>query len=153
MVELVGTECAWVEFFVGRVVALLTADDVVFAVGGGEMVLVAEIASHAARVCAGDEVGQIQLIEEGGVGLADLVVGLTRLLLCGVEGVEVFHQEFTTSEQALTRPGFIAVFPRDLVQSQWEVLVGVDGICDDLGDFFLVCWTQEVFRSLAVLQA
>ena len=41
LVEFVRAECARVEFFVGRVVALLAADDVIFAIGGSEVVLVA----------------------------------------------------------------------------------------------------------------
>lgn len=81
-----------------------------------------------------------------------LCVGLVQTSIRDVEGVRILHHKFASAEHACAWAFLIAVLGLDLVQGDWEVLVGVVQILHRGGEHFLVGWSEQVVGTLAVLQ-
>src|SRR5690606_2167175 len=96
---------------------------------------------------------QAQALEDLQVRTAVGHVGLIQTFIIDVKGVGILHDEFTAAQQASTWACFVAVLVLDLVQVNRQVLVRVVQVLNQQREHFLVAWSQDVVRSLAVLEA
>jgi hypothetical protein len=82
----------------------------VFASFGDEMVLMAKVTSHGSRIGMCDEIWDFKLIKKRGISIPHILVSLQSHICRMIEGVEVFHEEFFSSEKALPGAALITIF-------------------------------------------
>ena len=82
-----------------------------------------------------------------------LVVGLLQAFFAGVEGIGVFHNEFTRAHHAETRTGFITEFGLNLVQVQRQLTVAADVVAGQVGNHFFMGRANAEITVVAVFYA
>jgi alpha-amylase len=84
----------------------------------------AEIQTHAAENVA--------------VSLMHFTVGFDQTVFVQMEGISIFHGEFTTTHHTKARANFITEFGLDLIQVQWQLFVAVYFVTNQCSnDFFM----------------
>ena len=116
--------CAWRGGLgVGEVVAVLAADEEIFADVRQRHELVVDAAADRAGIRLDDHVVQAEAVEHALVRLVHHAVGLAHPLLVTVERVRVLHQELASAQQSVPRPELVAVLPLHLVDVHRQVAV------------------------------
>ena len=82
--------------------------------------------------------GEAEPREGAQIGGKHLVIGMARAGLIEVERIGVLHQEFARAHHAEARPHLVAELPLDMIEIEWQILVGAHGGAEDLGDHLLV---------------
>ena len=83
------------------------------------------------------------------MGLVDLV----EACLVAVEGVGVLHRELPHADQTCPGAGIVAPLRLDLVDQEWQPLVGVDLAAGDVRDGLLMGHGEDHVASDPVLEA
>ena len=139
-------------FDVGRVVAVLAPDEVVFADRGDGHELVVHVAAHLARLRLDRPERETAPFEDAVVRVEHLAVALAQRLGVDVERVRVLHQELAAAQQAEAGPELVAVLPVDLVEVHRQVAVRAVLLRDDRGDDLFGRRRQAVRGVLAVVE-
>lgn len=86
---------------------------------------------------------QSQLREKCTVNVADLIVSFLSFFEASIEGIQILHDEFATSEEPTTWSSLVTELVTDLVKTEGKVSVGGYEGSDEGSDFFFVCWCQD----------
>ena len=70
-----------------------------------------------------------------------------------MERVAVLHQKFTAAHDAEARTDFIAELGLNLVQVNRQLAVALYVTAHDIGNDFLVCWADDKFALMTILEA
>ena len=106
------------EFDVPGIVAVGASDDGVFTLVIGEMILVAQGATHIAGISTSLDVGNAEFFEEASICTSDLIIGNMGLLGRSVESVEIFHDKLFGTQKTSSGPLFIAVLAANLIETE-----------------------------------
>ena len=136
---------------VGAVVALGAREDRVFAGFGEHHELVRLGAADVAGVGLDLGVAQAAAGEDPPVGPLHGAVGEIEVLVVGVEGVGVLHQELAPPHEAESGSDLVAELGLDLVHVDGQLFVRGHGSADDVGDDLLVGRTEAELTVVPIL--
>ena len=114
---------------------------------------VAEVAADRTGVGAHRDRLEAETGEGAQIGGEHAVVGMAGAGFVQIEGIGVLHQEFTAAHHAETRPHLVAELPLDVIEIEWQVLVGLHISPKNLGDHFLVGRAEQHVAFVPVLDA
>ena len=115
--------------------------------------LVAEIAADRAGIGAHGDRSQTETVEGAQIGGKHLVVRMNSAFLRQIEGIGILHHEFARAHRAEARADLVAELQLNMIEVQRQVLVGLDGRAEDIGDHLLIGRTIEHRPVLPVLDA
>ena len=137
---------------VREVVAVLAADEEIFADVGQRHELVVDAAADRAGIRLDDHVVQPEAVEHSLVRLVHHAVGLAHPLLVTVERVRVLHQELSCTQQPVPRPELVAVLPLHLVDVHGQVAVGRELLLHQRSRDLLLRRTEDELPTVTILQ-
>lgn len=140
-------------FHVGGVVAAGAVDDGVFAGGGDDLELLAQVAADGAAVGGHGTVGQAEAVEDAAVGLGHDLVARLGSSLVAVEAVGVLHGELAPPHQAEAGTALVTELRLDLVEILWQLFVAAQLLASDVSDHFFAGRLDDEVAAMAVLDA
>ena len=116
------------------------------------MKLVRDTAANGAAVGLYRAKPETQPGKNTAVGVVHHLIGLIQRSLVDMEGVGIFHQEFTGTHHAETWPDFVTELGLNLVVIHWQLFITADLAACDISDDFFMRRAEAEFTLVTVME-
>ena len=140
-------------FDIGRIIARTAKGDGIFARISQYVEFMGNTASDVPGIGLDRPEIKTAAFENGRVSVMHDPVHFVKRCLVGMERIRVFHDEFTSAHQAVTRADFVPELRLYLIQAHGQVAVRPYRFSDYIHDHFLVRGSQTEIIAFSVCQA
>ena len=140
-------------FAVGLVAALLTKNQVIFAVRSIQHEFMSDLTAHNAGIALHHHRFNAHATVDAQIGVVFFLVVTVQVFLAGVETVGILHQEFANADKTAAGTGFVTVLGLELVEHHRQLLVAVEHVAHQVGHGLFVGHGEHHVVVVAVLEA
>src|SRR3990172_9090630 len=94
--------------------------------------------AYSAKVCLDDNIVKTASVEYAAVGVVHRFITLVKPVIIHVKAIGVFHDKFLAAQDAESGSCLIPELSLNLVESDWELPVGIHLISYDIRNNFFV---------------